>query len=43
MLPWKPEFQSDLAQNLLQLFPHPSDASDKFDIDWPTGLWDIHV
>ena len=30
-LPWKPEFRSDLAKNLLQLFPHPSDASDKID------------
>ena len=29
LLPWKPEFQSDLAKNLMQLFPHPSDASDK--------------
>ena len=28
-LPWTPKFGSDLAQNLLQLFPHPSDASDK--------------
>ena len=29
MLPWKPEFQSDLAQNLMQPFPHLNDASDK--------------
>ena len=28
-LPWKPEFLSDLAQNLMQAFPHPNDASDK--------------
>ena len=28
-LPWKPEFQSDLAQKLMQPFPHPNDASDK--------------
>ena len=28
-LPWTPEFRSDLAQNLKQLFPHPNDASDK--------------
>ena len=28
-LPWKPEFQSDLVQNLMQPFPHPNDASDK--------------
>ena len=29
LLPWKPEFQSDLAKNLMQPFPHPNDASDK--------------
>ena len=28
-LPWKPDFQSDLAKNLMQPFPHPNDASDK--------------
>ena len=28
-LAWKPEFQSDLAQNITQPFPHPNDASDK--------------
>ena len=28
-LPWKPEFFPDLAQNLMQPFPHPNDASDK--------------
>ena len=28
-LPWKPEFQSDLAQNLMQPFSYPNDASDK--------------
>ena len=28
-LPWKPEFWSDLHQNLMQPFPHPNDASDK--------------
>ena len=28
LLPWKPEFQSDLAQNLMQHFPYPNDASD---------------
>ena len=27
--PWKPDFQSDLAKNLIQPFPHPNDASDK--------------
>ena len=25
----EPEFQSELAQNLMQPFPHPKDASDK--------------
>ena len=29
MLPWKPEFQSYLVQNLMQSIPHPNDASDK--------------
>ena len=29
LLPWKPEFWSDLAQNLMQPFPHPNNASDK--------------
>ena len=28
-LPWTPEFQSDLAQNLIHLSPLPNDASDK--------------
>ena len=27
--PWTPEFQSDLAQNLMQPFLHPNDGSDK--------------
>ena len=37
LLPWKPEFQSDLAQNLMQPFPHPNDASVKIwlqSADW---------
>ena len=34
---------SDLAQNLMQPFPHPNDASDKFGCHRPTGLRDIHV
>ena len=25
-MPWKPEFQSDLARNILQPFPLPNDA-----------------
>ena len=29
MLPWKPEFWSNLPQNLMQPFPHPSDATHK--------------
>ena len=29
LLPWKPEFRSNLAKNLMQPFPHPTDASDK--------------
>ena len=28
MLPWKPEFRSDLAQNIRSPFPPPNDASD---------------
>ena len=28
-MPWKPEFQSDLARNILQPFPLPNDASEK--------------
>ena len=28
-LPWKPEFESDLAQNMMQLFPNPNADSDK--------------
>ena len=30
--------QSDLAQNRMQPFPHPNDASDKIDFDWPSGF-----
>ena len=29
LLPWKPEFQSDLAKNLMQPFPLLNDAFDK--------------
>ena len=29
LLPWRPEFQSYLVQNLMQSIPHPNDASDK--------------
>ena len=31
-LPWTPEFRSDLAQNLMQPFPHPIDGSDKISL-----------
>ena len=31
-LPWTPEFRSDLAQNLMQPFPHPNDGSDKISL-----------
>ena len=31
-LPWTPEFRSDLAQNLMQPFPHPNDGSGCGDI-----------
>ena len=41
-LPWTPEFRSDLAQNLMQPFPHPNDGPD-FRYDWPTGCGDIQV
>ena len=42
MLPWKPEFWSDLAQNLMQSIRHPMMLQMKFDHDRPTGLRDIH-
>ena len=29
LLPWKPEFWSNLPQNLMQPFPHPNDATYK--------------
>ena len=29
LLPWKPEFSSNLPQNLMQPFPHPIDATHK--------------
>ena len=29
LLPWKPEFQPYLVQNLMQSIPHPNDGSDK--------------
>ena len=29
LLPWKPEFLSNMPQNLMQPFSHPSDATHK--------------
>ena len=43
LLPWRPEFWSNLAQNLMQPIPYPNDASDKIDYAQPAGLRDIHV
>ena len=43
LLPWKPEFWSNLPQNIMQLFTHPSDATHKIDQDWPTDFRDIQV
>ena len=39
-LPWNPEFQSDLAQNLTQPFPHHNDASDNI---WLPNLSEIFM
>ena len=43
ILPWKPEFWSDLTQNQMQPFPQPNAASDKICCDQPIGFRDIHV
>ena len=32
LLPWTPQFRSDLAQNLMQPFPHPNDGSVKISL-----------
>ena len=37
-VPWKLELWTSLHQNLLQPFPHPNDASHKFESDEPIGL-----
>ena len=37
-LPWTPEFRSDLAQNLMQPFPHPNDGSDKISLRLANSL-----
>ena len=31
-MPWTSECRSDLAQNLMQPFPHPNDGSDKISL-----------
>ena len=38
LLPWKPQFWSDLPQNLMQPFPHPKDATDKIWLKPAIGL-----
>ena len=38
MLPWQPEFQSDLPYNLMQSIPHPNNATHKIWSDWADGL-----
>ena len=45
LLPLKPEFWSDLAQNLMQpkTFPTPIMLQMKFDFDQPAGLRELHV
>ena len=43
MLPWKPEFQSDQPQNLVQPFPHLIMLHMKFDQDWPSDIRDILI
>ena len=42
LLPWKPEFWSNLPQTL-SLSPTPVMLHIKFDQDWPTGFRDIQV
>ena len=42
LLPWKPEFQSYLVQNLMQS-PTPMMLQIKFGYNWPTGCGDIQV
>ena len=39
----KPEFWSDLDQNLMQSFHNHNDAPDEIDFNWPAGRRDIHV
>ena len=43
LLPWTPEFWSNLPQNIMQPYPTPVMLHIKFDQDWPTGLRDIQV
>ena len=39
----KPEFWSDLAQNLMQAFSHPNDASDKIWLQSPPLILEIFM
>ena len=39
MLPWLPQFWSDLPQNLMQHFPHPKDATDKIWLKLANWSW----
>ena len=43
LLPWKPQFWSNLPQNLCSHSPTPVMLHIKFDQDWPTGFRDIQV
>ena len=38
LLPWKPDFRADLAQNRMQSITHPNDAPDEIEYDRPAGL-----
>ena len=42
-LPWKPEFQSDLAKTYCSFSHTPMVLQIKFDRNCPSGLRDIHV
>ena len=43
LLPWKPEFWSNLSKTLCSLSSTPVMLHIKFDQDWPTGFRDIQV
>ena len=42
-LPWKPEFKTDLAQNLVSLSLTKMMLQIKFDCSWPAGCGDIYT